>query len=287
MAKVVIIDQNEIVIDLYRRRLESEGHIVQSAMDGQVGFDLVHSLRPHLILLDLIVPTISGLELIKRLREEREFKEIPIIAFSQSDSTDQVEQAKEAGATLVYSKANNSPKKIIEKIKELLAELPTAELHSSTSSLANSSSYSEDVDRSNHAGRSLGRVLVVEDDPLIMMMVADVIEKEGYTVVTAQDGREAYKIMERDANFVAGIFDVIMPYIQGPDLVRHMRTERRLMNIPVIMISADQSIKVQFESFDAGAVLFIRKPFKRTKLKNLFHMLVTKSEATVAAGGEE
>ena len=85
------------------------------------------------------------------------------------------------------------------------------------------------------------RILVADDDPAILRLVKTLVEKEGYTVVTASDGREAYKILQNDTDFTAAIFDVVMPHIQGPELVRHMKTEKRLMKISVMMMTAEQN----------------------------------------------
>ena len=72
---------------------------------------------------------------------------------------------------------------------------------------------------------------MADDDPAILRLVATILEKN-YTVVTARDGREAYKLLQRDPSFIAAILDVVMPHISGPELVRFMKTEKRLMRIP-------------------------------------------------------
>jgi CheY-like chemotaxis protein len=64
------------------------------------------------------------------------------------------------------------------------------------------------------------RILVADDDPAILRLVATILEKESFSVVTARDGREAYKILQTDPNFTAAILDVVMPHISGPELVR-------------------------------------------------------------------
>ena len=84
------------------------------------------------------------------------------------------------------------------------------------------------------------RILVADDDPAILRLVTAIVEKEGYTVVPARDGREAYRLLQDDSNFIAGIFDVVMPHIQGPELVRYMTSRggrRKVMfgsNYPMI-----------------------------------------------------
>ncbi|HEV7858092.1 MAG TPA: response regulator [Pyrinomonadaceae bacterium] len=120
------------------------------------------------------------------------------------------------------------------------------------------------------------RILVVDDDPAILRLVTTIIQKEGYEVLTARDGREAYKILQEDANFIAAIFDVVMPHIQGPELVRYMMTENRLKRIPVMMMTAEQNPKLPSDSFAAGAVVFLPKPFTTTQLQMMLRMMVNK-----------
>lgn len=121
------------------------------------------------------------------------------------------------------------------------------------------------------------RILVADDDPAILRLVTAIVEKEGFQVVPARDGREAYKILQADADFLAGIFDVMMPHLQGPELVRYMRTEKRLMRIPVMMMTAEQNPKLSSESFAAGAVVFLPKPFTTAQLQIMLRMLVSKA----------
>jgi CheY-like chemotaxis protein len=118
------------------------------------------------------------------------------------------------------------------------------------------------------------RVLVADDDPAILRLVTTLVEKEGYAVVTARDGREAVKLMKADADFAAVIFDVVMPHIEGPELVRYMRSEKRLMKIPVIMMTAEQNPKLTSDSFAAGAVVFLPKPFTSSQLQVMLRMIV-------------
>ncbi len=121
------------------------------------------------------------------------------------------------------------------------------------------------------------RVLVADDDPAILRLVKTILEKENYSVVTARDGREAYKILQNDQNFTAAVFDVVMPHISGPELVRYMKTEKRLMRIPVMMMTAEQDPKLSSDSFSAGAVVFLPKPFTTAQLQIMLQMLIGKA----------
>ena len=125
--------------------------------------------------------------------------------------------------------------------------------------------------------RGHSRILVADDDPAILRLVTAIVEKEGHAVVAARDGREAYKILQSDPDFIAGIFDVVMPHIQGPELVRYMKTEKRLMRIPVMMMTAEQNPKLSSDSFSAGAVVFLPKPFTTSQVQVMLRMLISKA----------
>ena len=123
------------------------------------------------------------------------------------------------------------------------------------------------------------RMLVADDDPAILRLIATILEKENFNVVTARDGREAYKILQTDADFTAAILDVVMPHISGPELVRFMKTEERLKRIPVMMMTAEQDPKLSSDSFAAGAIVFLPKPFTTAQLQIMLQMLIGKKTA--------
>lgn len=121
------------------------------------------------------------------------------------------------------------------------------------------------------------KVLVADDDPAILRLIKAILEKEGYVVLTARDGKEAYKVLQSGEAFVAAIFDVVMPYIQGTELVRYMQSEKRLMKIPVIMMTAEQNSRLSSDSFAAGAVAFLPKPFTNAQLQTMLRMFIRQS----------
>lgn len=131
----------------------------------------------------------------------------------------------------------------------------------------------------NEAEKNTAQILVADDDPAILRLVKAIVEKEGFTVVMARDGREAYKALQSNDSFVAAIFDVVMPHIQGTELARYMQSEKRLMKIPVMMMTAEQNPKLSSDSFAAGAVVFLPKPFTTNQLQVMLRMLIAKASA--------
>lgn len=124
------------------------------------------------------------------------------------------------------------------------------------------------------------KVLVADDDPAILRLVKAIVEREGYTVVSARDGKEAYKLLQSGETFAAAVFDVVMPYIQGTELVRFMQSEKRLMKIPVIMMTAEQNPRLSSDSFSAGAVAFLPKPFTTSQMQTMLRMCVQRGSGT-------
>jgi CheY-like chemotaxis protein len=123
------------------------------------------------------------------------------------------------------------------------------------------------------------RMLVADDDPAILRLITTILEKENFNVVMARDGREAYNILQADPNFTAAILDVVMPHISGPELVRYMKSEERLKRIPVMMMTAEQDPKLSSDSFAAGAIVFLPKPFTTAQLQIMLQMLIGKKTA--------
>jgi CheY-like chemotaxis protein len=121
--------------------------------------------------------------------------------------------------------------------------------------------------------RNSRRILVADDDPVMLRVVTRVLTDAGYIVVVARDGREAYRILQSDADFRAALFDMRMPHLMGIDIIRYMRTEKRLMRIPVVMMTADKNLNVQGESFAAGATAFLLKPFTTQNVQTILRLL--------------
>jgi two-component system OmpR family response regulator len=118
--------------------------------------------------------------------------------------------------------------------------------------------------------------LVADDDPVVRHLVASVVRREGYTPVTVEDGREAVRILQSDAGFEAAVLDMMMPHLEGIDIIRHMRTEKRLMRIPVIMMTSETALKLMKDSFEAGATIFLPKPFTTLQLQCSLRLLLGK-----------
>jgi CheY-like chemotaxis protein len=131
--------------------------------------------------------------------------------------------------------------------------------------------------------RISNRVLIADDDPVMRCLIASVVTNEGYVPVVVSDGREAYQILRSDADFQGALLDMSMPCLNGIDLIRYMRSEKRLQRIPIMIITADQDLKLMSDSFTAGATAFLPKTFTRELLQNALRMLLRNPVGTRVA----
>lgn len=108
------------------------------------------------------------------------------------------------------------------------------------------------------------KILVAEDEPMLLKTIELKLKKEGYEVITTADGREAVaKIEEMDPDLV--ITDIMMPYVSGLEIVAIVRKKIN-KRIPIIMLSAMEQEKVVMEAFELGADDYITKPFSLNEL---------------------
>jgi DNA-binding response OmpR family regulator len=108
------------------------------------------------------------------------------------------------------------------------------------------------------------RILVAEDEPMLLKTIELKLKKEGYEVIAASDGKEALAgINEKAPDLV--ITDIMMPYASGLEIVSLLRKEGS-KKIPVIMLTAMEQEKVVMEAFELGADDYITKPFSLNEL---------------------
>ena len=123
------------------------------------------------------------------------------------------------------------------------------------------------------------RVLIADDDPSTAEMLASIGDGSTYRMVSVKDGREAYRVLMEDADFAVAVFNLAMPHLHGVDLVKHMKTEKRLMRIPVIIVSGDHGIRTVADSFAAGAIAFIAKPFGAEQLQRTIVLALSSKDS--------
>ena len=120
MKTILFIEDESALQKTFGDTLKQEGYEMVSALDGEVGLRLAKTKKPDLILLDLILPKINGFEVLKKLKEDKETKEIPVIVLTNLEEVKDVNRALELGATTYLVKANYGLEEVLKKIRQAL-----------------------------------------------------------------------------------------------------------------------------------------------------------------------
>lgn len=120
MASIIIAEDETILATLMRSQLEGAGHVVRTAANGQMAWELLEAETPDIVLSDLLMPEMSGYELLEKMRSDERFKAIPCLVLSNSGQIDDLNRAFTMGATDVLIKANFNPEQLIGKVETLL-----------------------------------------------------------------------------------------------------------------------------------------------------------------------
>ena len=125
---ILIIEDDPIISLVYRNNFQKAGFDVEVATDGQAGFYKIHKSYPDALLLDLMLPHINGVEILKTIRANPAQKDLPVFVFTNAYLSDLSNEARAAGATHVFNKATTSPKEIILAVNAALKDPRTPEV---------------------------------------------------------------------------------------------------------------------------------------------------------------
>ena len=121
-ANILIVEDEPGFRLIYRGVLENAGYQVSEAADGKEGLQMAKKLKPDLILLDLVLPKLSGYDVLKKIRATKSIKNTPVIIFSVLGEEEDIKKGFELGANDYRIKGDSSPMGIIDKVRDLLSK---------------------------------------------------------------------------------------------------------------------------------------------------------------------
>ena len=124
--KILIIEDDELLAGIYRTQLEGTGYEVEVALDGATGFHDLLALEPNAMLLDLFLPGMGGLDIVRKTRSQKRFERLPIFVLTTNFSRELESEAREAGVTRLFDKATTGPGDVIQALNELFFPNATA-----------------------------------------------------------------------------------------------------------------------------------------------------------------
>jgi CheY-like chemotaxis protein len=120
--RVLMVEDHPDIADLYQLKLQLDGFRVAVASDGAAGLRLARSLKPDLILLDIHVPQLDGLQLLAALREDEATDDTPVVVFSEDDNPQLVKEAQRLGAAAYLVKAHLLPRRLSQTVSDVLGQ---------------------------------------------------------------------------------------------------------------------------------------------------------------------
>lgn len=118
--KILLVEDDVFMLELLSDKLTKSGFEVSVAVDGEECLKTLQSLKPDLMLLDIVMPKLDGLDVLRRMKNSPEFSQIPVIVLSNLGQKEEVERAMELGAKDYIVKANFTAGEIVEKLNKVL-----------------------------------------------------------------------------------------------------------------------------------------------------------------------
>jgi CheY-like chemotaxis protein len=116
--KILIIEDEEILMNLLQRKLTQEGYEVSIARDGDEGLKSMKEVPPDLILLDILMPRMGGIEVMEAIQKDDGLKNIPVVIISNSGQPVEIDKAQRLGAKDWLIKTEFDPQEVVEKVKK-------------------------------------------------------------------------------------------------------------------------------------------------------------------------
>jgi CheY-like chemotaxis protein len=224
MAKILLVEDDAIQIELIKKHLEPQGHVVVNAKNGQEGIRLARDGKPDLILMDMIMPGMHGLEATIKLKEDPATMDIPIMALTIMSSPKFVQECYRAGI-IGYIKKPYDPKVLLESLEKIVGK----------------------------PEKRVSRIMMVAGASRLATMVEMKLVRQGYQVDTFAGAKSALEHIGQDAPD-AIFLDASLPekhlaMVFG-ELVRVPATK----GIPVILFSpqaAKENLKAAVDRWGA------------------------------------
>lgn len=245
--KILLVEDSPTMQKAIIKYLAPLDVIVDTAADGQEGFELACKQAVDLVITDVDMPRMNGIALCEKLRSEEATASIPIIIQSTFDSESDIDKGFTAGASAYVSKK---------------------EIATSLADTANSLLLKASLNRSR-------RVMIVDDSKTIRRIVKKGLQEMGFQVVTAENGQAALERIHYNALPHLILSDIDMPVMNGVLFCQAVNQNPELATIPFVVMSARQEMSQVRRMLSLGAEAYLFKPFNINELVILIEKLLS------------
>jgi putative two-component system response regulator len=235
--RILIIEDSRSIRGILANKLKAFGAEVTTAEDGQKGLDKIQQQTFDLVLSDVEMPVMNGLELCKALKNQAKTQRIPVVLISSMERDEDIDRGFEAGAS-AYILKSSPDDLLLRTIEETLEKVRFKR------------------DRT---------VMIVDDSQTVLKLVKNGLAQAGYRVLTATDGRKALELLTTHLPDII-ISDLDMPEMNGFEFRENLRTDSTFASIPFIVMSANSDRASMRKMVERGAAGYIVKPFNMEQL---------------------
>lgn len=232
---VLIVDDNPTNLKLTRFLLDKEGYRVLTATDGQEAIELLQTVQPDLVLMDIQLPGIDGLEVTRRLKSNPSTRDLKIVALSAYALESNRAQVAEVGCDGFISKPIDT-KTFPGLVRQYLNNA-----------------------RPSPEARRISSIVLADDSPSVREQLREVLNDAGYSVTTVDDGAQALEVAQRDRPDLV-LSDILMPRLDGFQLAEAVRSDPSLSRTHVILTTSGATRETDRTlAHKKGATLLVAK----------------------------
>ncbi|RKY62281.1 MAG: hypothetical protein DRP95_01795, partial [Candidatus Latescibacterota bacterium] len=244
MAKrVLFVDDDKYMRTVAELLLKREGYEVRTAASAEEALEILKREIPDVIVSDVVMPGMNGYELCRRVREDPRMAEVPFIFLSAKSELEDRTQGLDIGADDYIAKPFQ-PQELLAKLRVTFKRLEIYRRQKEELGLSE--------------GKGVPSVLVVDDEPFWVKILTRQLERAGFRVEAASDGREALKVLERFRPDLI-LSDVLMPHMDGMEFRRRLLEDPRFSDIPFVFLTARSGEEDALEGLALGADDYISK----------------------------
>ncbi len=260
MTRILLVEDNHLNREMFARRLERKGFQVVCAADGREAVHKVQSEAVHLVLMDLSLPVMDGWEATRRLKGDAATRAIPVIAMTAHAMVGDREKALAAGCDDYETKPVDLPR-LLAKINTLTSSRPAvAAVRPPTATPAPPREAARSARKQPSPAGAPPAILVADDNQLNRELLSRRLERERFRVTLARDGREAIDLLVQE-RFDLVLLDLMMPQVNGIEVLRHIRASYSMLELPVIILTAKDQSDDMVTALKLGANDYVTKPF--------------------------
>ena len=234
--RILVVEDEAAFRDVLAAELVKENYEVISAVDGEEGLEKMRSLKPDLVLLDIMMPKKDGFAVLQEINADEHLMRIPVIVLSNSGDMVDLSRARAIGVKDVLIKTAFGPQELLARVAKRLSDSQSPEATSAPSETSTVSGDPEPSSAQSGMNPSRGNILLVEDDPFLWTLIQSKLLKEGFEVTLARDGQACLSQVNKIKPSLI-LLDIILPDMDGFEVLRQIKADPATASIPVIVLS--------------------------------------------------